>query len=336
MGHKFRIKNSKGLFIGLDTRGWVSVETLEGLAKSVVPLMGESEHVPCLAALAAVARLPKFTDRLYVGKFDAAFNAGKQADYESMGGQHTEGVDAKLWVLTKGAGWARRPSAELECHGWLAPEAPKGASSGEGSECPGPKEAGWLDVGAAMEGLGWIDKMLERIGMPPVHPRRTRGAKSAKANAKRLVFAPVAEAAELTSALAWAVFIVDTGWLPGQPLPGGFIDDKGAVGPLGRARLFESAAAAASSGPARGYGGKWKVARCSVEMLGLEDFKGDAMGGKLVHALALQEKAALSKALETSSVEDLRGRTQEIDAAGSGERPERGHCAQPKPARRRL
>lgn len=307
MNQKVRIKTAKGLFVELRARGLVSVQTIAGLEKSVVPLMKPGERAACLKALASISKLPKLVDLMYVSKFDDAFDRSAQSKYEKRGGNNNEGLDVheSRWQSTEGPGWAVRPSAVVECYGWFAPQPPKGASSGEGLACPTPKEAGWLDVGEAVESIEWIGAMLGKIGLPPVHKSRTKGAKNAEKNAIELIFSPVDDFAELAGATAWMLF-------EGSGRSGGFIDDKGGHGPIGRARMFESPKAAARAAEACRLEG-WKVVRSAVEIRGLEDFAGDTVSDKLAHAMALQERATLRKALETASVEDLKCRLRELE-----------------------
>ena len=240
----------------------------------------------CDKALSAMERLPLVRSSMDITRFDPQFDPLAEAEY-------------RVAKLKKS--WANRPMEVMPSHGWMAPEPAKGASSGEGIECPNPQSAGWLGIGSVVAHISWIDMMLRKAKLDPISEYRYKGGKTAGKRAKELIFEPIDAFSELASTEAWMLFVKN-----------GFLDDKGSVGPLGRARMFESAKAASKTANARGLK-QWKVVKGSVELKSLEDFPGDSVPDKLAQAIAMRESELLRQALQSASVEVLQKRLSELE-----------------------
>lgn len=287
MSQKFRIKSDKGLFVEVRLWGLVTPSTLAGLRSEVLPSLSPRERDVCEKALDAVEKLPLVSSSMDVFRFDPEFDP--QLDDEYQRGKLRRG-------------WASRPRATMESHGWMAPETAKGASSGEGIECSNAQKAGWMDIASVVSQMGWIDMMLRRAGLDPIAEKRYRGGKTAARRAKELKFEPIDDFCELASTESWMLFV-----------RAGFLDDKGSVGPLGRARMFESAKAASKTANARGLS-EWKVVKASVELKAMENFPGDSVPDKLAQAISMREAELIRQALQSASMESLKSRLAQLEA----------------------
>jgi hypothetical protein len=286
MSQKFRIKNDKGLFVDVRAWGLLSVATLSALRLEILPTMPKGDRAPYVEALDAMARLPVVKSHLDINRFDSNFDPVAEADYLKNKAKKS---------------WTSRPRCIMDAYGWLMPEVAKGASSGSGIEFHSAEAAGWLAIGAVANKISWINALLEKAGIDAVSDSYLRGAKSAAKRAKELVFEPIDAFSELAATEAWMLFVGT-----------GFMDDKGNVGPLGRARMFESAKAASKTANARGLH-QWKVVKGAVELKALEDFPGDSVPDKLAQAISMRESELIRQALQSASLDALKTRLAELE-----------------------
>lgn len=313
---KHRIQNLKGLFVPLNAQVIVSVESLDGLSKQVADSADPEKKERGEAALAALRALPVVKGYLYYSAFDKGFNPVAHREYQ------TEKATKR---------WASRPGGQVAAYGWWQPGTAQNSSS-EGYPVADAQSAGWLAVGKALEQSYEINQLLKSIELDSTPQCVWKGAKSVSKRAKELAFEPVDVADEMSQADAWLLFA-------GADNKGGFVDDKGARGPLARARMFESASAAARTASAHRLS-NWKVAKAWVVLRSLETFPGDNVDDRLASAIARREAAVLHEALQGATMEELRSRLAELEvklgseAGLEGSRPEASaSAARPRSSR---
>jgi hypothetical protein len=293
----FRAKTAEGMFVELEPMGLASVAAIAAIRKERLPALEGKDREAAERALEAIEALPVIQANIRYGPMDAGYDADLA---------RRDAADAAKGKST----WSSRHNAGLApCHGWMAPSGPKAASAIEGVACGSPEEAGWLAVGGVVKHRWILGSLLHAVQAPGLDERKLKGAMAAGKRAEAVFFEPVDEQGEMASCEAWALFVKKG---HGDKAQSGFFDAKGNVGPLSRARMFESAKAAAKTAMAHGFSA-WKVAKASVGLVALESFPGDSSeNDKLAGAMALRDAAALDKALEEAGMERLREKIRQL------------------------
>lgn len=217
-------------------------------------------------------------------------------------------------VRMKGAGKSKTVNAFKKAYGWLSLGSPESQSPPHPFPASSHKEAGWLDIGLIGKRHALINKMLRGIGEPDINPHSLTGAGNIKKRAASITFSEIAEFASLGESTSVAVFMTPN---QGQEyiLPG-FLDSKGGLGPLSRARLFESAKAAERTLRMTSLtrSSAWKAVEVSLAATKALDMPGDTNTQAISQAIAQQESKALARALAEASLETLRARVLELEA----------------------
>ena len=188
------------------------------------------------------------------------------------------------------------------CRGWIAPGLAQSESK-DPVEASGPEQAGWLAIGHAYKLRGEIESLLAKAKAPKLWPFHWQGASTIKNKIKEAVFVEFDKAEDNAESEAFALHVYGRG----------FMDAHGSAGPLARARMFESAQAAARTAKSRRIS-PWKVVSVSVALGACVDLQGDSACDALSASIALQEAKALDQALEKAGVERLRAKLAELEA----------------------
>lgn len=289
----FRIKNAKGLFLQPDVNGIMSEETYRHLREVHLPSIADDKvRAQRAQALDAIAELP-LMEEVWIGLTPV------DSDY----------VPQKKSNQT-GQSYSYENHKHVKGYGWVSLGAAKGASDGDGISAGNPREAGWEAIPKVLKSRAVIDEMLKAVGGQPLDDyfafRGVSGIKRAIATA---VFEEIDTDRELARSEAFALFVGS-----------GYLDSKGRGGPLARARMFESAAAASRTAGSQGWS-DWKVVQVGVSVTAQVEMKGDTPQPALAGVIAKLEAEALDKALADAGIERLKQKLAELLAERS-EAPE--------------
>lgn len=289
----FQLRDAKGFFIQTNPEPLASVQTAAHLREAILPTMaapGSREAKRFASALDALQALPVFEASVELTAADAAFDHARWSEGIGSGAEAQTGV--------------------APCHGWHRICGSVGASGwATQTDCRDAKEAGWLDIAAAAESLDLINQMLAKSTPARIIDTRAlvnplKGASTAAKRAAGIVFEPMPREGQFFEAANYLLFVEDAGYM----------DGKGGIGPLARARGFETPAAAARAAAAQARSFAWKIVEARVSIVKAADHAGDSMGPRLAAALAQAEARALEQALESASVERLRSRLAQLEA----------------------
>lgn len=304
MDPTYRIRNDKGLFVPVHQHPLLSKATVDGIRREIWPAMEGKAKIDLGAALDALESLPVFTQHINCTRFDALFDPVKHEQYMKKvvenRTRHRPSYEQSYLNIPN------RQSERVDCYGWYAPDTARGAS-GSVVACSNAQAAGWLSVGAFAKHIDVVNGVLVQIESDPVNKFFYRGAHLASKRAQELVFELVEHTEEFSCADYWLVFNGATS------AGGGFLDTKGRYGPLARARGFESAVAAKLAAKSRKMS-QWKVVQGRTELVALMTFPGDSVADTLAAAMSRQESMALSKALDTATIEALKSRLAQLEA----------------------
>ena len=199
-------------------------------------------------------------------------------------------------------GYARRPA---RC--WLSVGKFIGKSSSNPPEAAGctPEALGWIAAEAIFKREAEFSSLAKRLGIaqPDVY-----GAKGIVKKSAAWTIEERSPFERLASAESFAIYL---------PQSRGFLNDKGSSAPLGGARLFESAEAASRTITSRQLASSGAVvAAVSARVVGLDPVRAVTVDlGPLTGALAHEEARQLREALGAASIEILRQRLAELEAA---------------------
>lgn len=221
-------------------------------------------------------------------------------------------METRIWMTAKGK--SQPVNIVKKTYAWLSLGPPESQSPAHPFPASSAKEAGWLDIGLVEKRYGLINQMLSAIGQPSINPNSLIGAGGIKKRSATVVFSEISEFASLGESSSVAVFMTPNAHLE-QSRPG-FLDAKGNLGPLSRARLFESPKAAERSLRMSTWTrlSTWKAVEISLATTKALDLPGDASSDQICQAIAQQEKKALDRALGEASLETLRARVKELEA----------------------
>lgn len=248
----------------------------------------------------------------------------------------------KVWFTSKLGdrtyGTAMEVNLPQLCYSVMSVGAPSNKSIDKTPVIGGPSQWGWdllkqVNTGWGTKGLKYIANLAKKdIGEVtlPQSSVMARVLKQAQAfdNGEITLTSNDPEDA-LSSADAAMIFL-------GRDGQSGYADKHDRAGPIGGARLFESAAAATRTARAHGWQGECLIALVRVELVGL-DASADhqVKGGEaLMAAIAKVERQALRKALNRATIEDLKEQLARRKAMDSDE--ERETPAESTPKKRRM
>lgn len=294
---EFRLRNSKGLFLDLRSNGVMTEVVYRHLRDIHAPGIQDPKiRAKCLEALDCVAELPLMEDYMPLCSLDHVLASGSASSRrESMG-------------------WA-------SAYGWLRPGAARGASSNSGVTARSAKEAGWEAIQRVEKVKSTLNKMLIEAGASALEPSAFGGLSGLKKTMESLVFEPVDENQERAGCEACALFVGSN--------PPGYLDSKGRVGPLARARMFESAEAAGRTARSQGVS-NWKAVGVAMSVTRQFDVTGDSPQEALSAVIAQREAEELNLALEAAGVERLKKKLEELMARVAPE----GEAEAPRPRSR--
>ena len=274
----FRIINAKGLFHDTRIQSIMSVAVFEHLCEIHVPSIADpAARAAGEAALAAVDKMPVHKAFLYLSPQDAGYNS------------------------------ANDPAHQYGCHPaktLLRLETAKSSSKAAQMPWGSPKEAGWLDIGEVARHAKVLVGLLTDIGASSLALREFETSLTIiKKKLPEVSFASIDDDVEFSRAMGVALF---TGR--------GFLDSKGIAGPLSRARMFESPAAASRTAKSHRIS-EWKAMEVSLTVTRAFDLPGDSPQDKMSAAIARRESEALDQALNDAGIELLRAKLAELEAA---------------------
>lgn len=277
----YNLTNGDGLFYPFYAKPIMAEETVEQIRRKYLPTVADVQERQALEkALSLVEALPIIETTI------------------SMSGKSK----------------SKPINAVKKTHAWLSLGPPESQSPVHPFPASSPKEAGWLDIGLVDKSHGLINQMLLAVGQPPINAHSLTGAAGIKKRSATIIFSEFSEFASLGECASVAVFMTPN---PGREhaLPG-FLDTKGNLGPLSRARLFESAKAAERTLRMVTWTrySTWKAVEISLAATKALDLPGDASSPQINQAIAQQEKKTLERALGEASLEALRARVAELEA----------------------
>lgn len=328
------IVNEKGLFVPVEFEAVCSRATVAKMRALGLPTIpaGKSAELARLA-LDALDELPERLVRIWTQRWDKKHDKARQKLWDEASDED----------LRSGALWD--VEGDIEALGWFRPRPARAtAPSDERSRSdiaeerrrfgPSPhfegasaEEAGWTALPSIVKGKEQLRAMWRAAGCQG--PIRAVGQvyeigwleamrPSLSKKSELWSFDRRREDSQPGEARCWVVCVAD-----------GCLDPSGALGPLGRARLYESAAAAQRAGSKLGSG--FQVVQVSLSIEAVDRGLGSGpVAGKLAAALCSREAAQIESALERASVDQLRARLAEAEAA-QGRAPQKELGAQAKP-----
>ena len=307
---QFRVTNASGLFYAPQQKAVISEASYQKLLSRLPAIAEPSEREAAEIALAAVGSLPVFEI------------------YHERGPLDPGHVPKPDYWRPEYAGQQYRDSAPLACRGWIALETPKGASPSAGFIHGSPEECGWTGLAAIERHRGVLEKMLADAGAPKSLAFIGKSGSLLLKKASGISFSVVDEEGEIMGSQSVALFH-DGGVSDSGRLLGGFMDSKGRFGPLSRARMFESAAAAGRTAASHRLS-NWSAVGVSMTISEVFELKGSTPSARLLAAIASKEATDLDKMLGDADIAALRQKLSDIEASRSAQEPP----ARPKPRSR--
>jgi hypothetical protein len=215
---------------------------------------------------------------------------------------------------------SRYKANNLECgptpvRAWLAVPGFVGKSPAKPLEAPAltPEGLGWVAASALSRKAAALDELADflQIARP-----KLGGANSILKRSAQWTLGEPDEQARIAVVDAFALFMTrPTGhWQEGRD---GFLDARGDLSALGSARLFESAAAAMRTVASRSlHAMNPVVVRVMARAVAIDPATpAGSLSGPMAAVIAAEEARQLRLALEQASVETLRARLSELEAA---------------------
>lgn len=293
---EFRIKNAKGLFLETRVQCLLTEDTYQYLRDVHLPsLTDEKVKEQREAALDLIGSLP--VSKLFTQLTPVDSN------YTQVSAKGPETYVNHKWTTG---------------YGWVRPGTAKGASNNSSVAAGNPKEAGWEDAAALVKVRATLNEMLKAVGGQALGEDDMPNAASLKKIMASLVFEGIDPERDLAQCEGFALFI-----------GGSYLDSKGHGGPLSRARMFESAEAAARTARSQRWP-NWKAVRVGLAVVGQCELQGDTPQPELAGIVSRLEAEALNKALEDAGIERLKQKVLELTAAQATESPEPEPAPKPR------
>lgn len=297
----FKITNEKGLFHSLNDRPVLTVETHKALMEKLIPtLEDEKKKQEWMEVLTLIGKLPTGTSYSELNSYDP--------EYATITGyKHRLSNNTNKEV--------RRGSVKVYLWKDLAMAS---AKSDKGIEESSVEELGWGTVKLIAQKIATLAEIYQFLNLFDLAADLKSSAAKMKQKEKKITFTPYNPTADLVSSKAFAVFAAYKSYYGPTE---GFVDASGNLGPITRARLFESEAAAKRVGN-RYAQGAWHPVEINMTLSKICAVEGSIPNNTLQGAVAAKEAQELNRILEEAGIERLREKLAEMEAlAGVKEEP---------------